>query len=241
MTDAKRSGSLSTLARSTIGAKIVMAVTGVILVGFLVVHMLGNLQVYLGSDTMNHYGQTLKGTPALLWGARATLLASLVLHVLAALRLKKVNDAARPQAYATPRRYRATTTPARFMLLSGLVVLAFIVYHLLHFTFGAVQPATYATALGSSENPDVYGMVIYGFRNPLVAGSYIVAMALLCMHLAHGMSSWFQSLGLNHPKYNALIRNTGPIFAGIVFAGNTMIVLAVLFRLIGQDLPDLGA
>lgn len=250
MTDAKRSGSLSTLARSTIGAKIVMAVTGVILVGFLVVHMLGNLQVYLGSDTMNHYGQTLKGTPALLWGVRATLLVSLVLHVLAALRLKKINTAARPHAYATPRRYRATTTPARFMLLSGVVVLAFIVYHLLHFTIGVVHGehfhlyevldvATQTWVRNDNEQllaklppqmvrHDVYSMFVRSFMNPVVAGAYVVAQLLLAMHLSHAVASMLHTLGLSKGAA-AFDRNVtiGRAVAAVIVLGNLTFPLAV--------------
>lgn len=233
---------VSSYVKSSVGAKHIMAATGLILSLFVLGHMLGNLLVFVGPDAINAYAAGLKtmGSGGAVWLVRLVLIGAVAVHIATGLRLAAMNRAARPVKYQVYRPIRSAFY-SRTMAWTGLVLLAFIVYHLLHFTFGAVQPATYATALGSSENPDVYGMVIYGFRNPLVAGSYIVAMALLCMHLAHGMSSWFQSLGLNHPKYNALIRNTGPIFAGIVFAGNTMIVLAVLFRLIGQDLPDLGA
>ncbi|MCY1062286.1 succinate dehydrogenase cytochrome b subunit [Nannocystis sp. SCPEA4] len=250
MTDAKRPGRLSTLAQSTIGAKIVMAVTGVILVGFLVVHMLGNLQIYLGPDTMNHYAQTLKGTPALLWGVRAVLLVSLVLHILAALRLKKLNTEARPQAYAVPRRYRVTTPAARFMLLSGAMVLAFIVYHLLHFTIGATNPADFnlhevldvatqtwvrndneqllAKLPPEMVRHDVYSMFVRGFSNPIIAGTYLVAQLLLAMHLSHAVASMLHTLGLSK-GLDARQRNItiGRAIAAVVVLGNISFPIAV--------------
>lgn len=250
MTDAKRPGRLSTLARSSLGAKIVMAVTGVILVGFLVVHMLGNLQVYLGPDALNHYGQTLKGTPALLWGVRAALLVSLVLHILAALRVKKLNTEARPQAYAVPRRYRVTSTPARFMLLSGLVVLAFIVYHLLHFTIGVAHSEHFhlhevldvATqtwvrndnaALLAKLPPqmvrhDVYSMFVRSFQHPAIAVTYIVAQLLLAMHLSHAVASMLHTLGLSKGTA-ARDRNiaVGRAIAAVVVLGNLSFPIAV--------------
>ncbi|MCY1006085.1 succinate dehydrogenase cytochrome b subunit [Nannocystis pusilla] len=250
MTDAKRPGRLSTLARSSIGAKIVMATTGVILVGFLVVHMLGNLQIYLGPDTMNHYAQTLKGTPALLWGVRAVLLVSLVLHVLAAVRLKGLNNAARPQAYAVPRRYRVTSSAARFMLLSGLVVLAFIVYHLLHFTVGATNPAdfnlhevldvaTQTWVRNDNEQliaklppelvrHDVYSMFVRGFQNPLIAGTYIVAQLLLAMHLSHAVASMLHTLGLSKGTAERERNiNIGRAVAAVIVLGNLSFPIAV--------------
>lgn len=228
MTDANHGhdtgGRLSRLIYSSIGAKIVMAVTGVILVGFLVVHMLGNLQIYLGPDTMNHYAQTLKGTAPLLWGVRITLLVSIVLHIASAIRLKKMNGDARPQPYAAPRRYRVSGPAARMMLLSGLVVLAFIVYHLLHFTIGAAHPehfnlhevfdvATQSWAHSENEaliarlpeqmvRHDVYSMFVRSFMNPAIAGAYVVAQLLLAMHLSHAVSSMLHTLGLS--------KGTGP-------------------------------
>lgn len=250
MTDTTRAGKLSTLTNSTIGAKIVMAVTGVILVGFLVVHMLGNLQVYLGPDALNHYAQSLKATPPLVWGVRGVLLVSLVAHVWAALRLKKINDAARPQPYAVPRRYRVTSPAARFMLLSGLVVLAFIVYHLLHFTVGTVQAnnfnlhevldvATQTWVRSDNEallaklpphmvRHDVYSMFVRGFMNPLVAGSYIVAQLLLGMHLSHAVASMLHTLGLSKGT-DARERNirVGRAIAAVIVLGNLSFPIAV--------------
>lgn len=250
MTDAKRPGGPGRLMNSTIGAKIVMAVTGVLLVGYLVVHMLGNLQVYLGADTMNRYGQTLKGTLPLLWGARITMLVSIVLHIAAALRLKKINTAARPIAYAAPRQYRVTTPFARWMLFSGVVVLAFIVYHLLHFTLGVAHAEHFhlyevfdvpSQAWVRSDNAtlieslpphmirhDVYSMFVRGFMNPIVAGAYVVAQLLLGMHLSHAVASMLDTLGLSKGTAERA-RNValGRAVALVIVLGNLTFPIAV--------------
>jgi succinate dehydrogenase / fumarate reductase cytochrome b subunit len=223
MSDAQRhrngDGRLRRLLTSTIGAKIVMAVTGVVLVGFLVVHMLGNLQVYLGPDAFNHYAQSLKAMMPLVWLVRLTLLGALVLHVAAAVRLKRLNTLARPQAYAAPRRWRVTTPAARWMLFSGVVVLAFIVYHILHFTVGAVHAEHFgfhevldvatqtwhreANAEIAEKLPahlvrhDVYSMFVRSFLHPAVAGAYVVAQLLLGLHLSHAVASMLHTLGLS--------------------------------------------
>jgi succinate dehydrogenase / fumarate reductase cytochrome b subunit len=207
-----------------------MAITGVMLSVFVLAHMAGNLLVLFGQDAINAYAEGLKSTPALLWGMRSALLVTVVVHIVAAVRLTAMNRAARPVKYT---RYRAVRTPfyARVMPWTGMILLAFIVYHLLHFTVGVVAVTTFAGTPGNVDalgRPDVYSMMVHGFQNPLVAGSYLVAMVLLCMHLAHGVSSMFQSIGFSHPKYNTIVRYAGPVFAGVVFAGNTLIVLAIL-------------
>lgn len=250
MSETQTPGRLSRLINSSIGAKIVMALTGVVLVGFLVVHMAGNLQVYIGPEKFNGYAQGLKGTPALVWGVRLVLLASIGLHIWSALKLKAINSAARPRDYAAPRTYRKTNAAARMMLLSGVVVLAFIVYHLLHFTIGAVQPDSFhlheifdvATQTWvRADNPalveqlphhmvrhDAYSMFVRGFQHPLVAGSYIVAMLLLGMHLAHAVSSMLHTLGLSK---GAARRRTneriGAAIATIIVLGNLSFPIAV--------------
>lgn len=231
--------------KSSVGAKHVMAVTGLILSLFVLAHMLGNLLVFVPGDPkpINVYAVGLKtaGSGSVVWLVRLAILGAVVVHIAAGLRLSSLNRAARPVKYQVYRPIRSSFY-SRSMAWSGLALLAFITFHLLHYTFGVVSPATFAPALAQPDgSPDVFGMMVYGFRAPAVAITYIVAMAFLCMHLAHGMSSWFQSLGLNHPKYNDVIRYVGPVYAGVIFAGNTMIVLAVLFRLIGGDLPELGA
>lgn len=253
MTDATRSGRLSRLINSTIGAKIIMATTGVILVGFLVVHMIGNLNVYVGSDAMNKYAQTLKSMPPLVWAVRLTLLVALVGHVLAAIKLKRKNTLARPVAYATPRTYRVSSAAARTMLLSGLVVLAFIVYHLLHFTVGVAHAEHFhlyetldlaTQTWARSENQqvieklmatspslvrhDVFSMFVRSFMNPLVAGSYVVAQLLLGLHLSHAVSSMLHTLGLSKgADARARSEKLGRAVALLIFLPNLSFPIAV--------------
>lgn len=216
--------------KSSVGAKHVMAVSGVILVGYVLVHMLGNLLVFAGQDALNAYAASLQANRALVWVVRLTLLAMVAVHIAASVRLTVINKAARPVKY---HRFKPIASPfyARVMPWTGLIVLAFIVYHLLHFTLGTILHDYHSlmqTMPDGTVRHDVYSMVVRSFQLPVVAISYIVAMALLCMHLAHGVSSMFQSVGLNHPKYNSIIHNAGPVFAAVIFIGNSSIPIAIL-------------
>jgi succinate dehydrogenase / fumarate reductase cytochrome b subunit len=215
--------------RSSLGSKYVMALTGLALIGFVVVHMAGNLLIYFGRDALNAYAEALRHRPALLWAARLGLLVVFVVHVVLGIRLTRQNSAARPIAYAYEDTLQASWA-SRHMLLTGLVLLAFVVYHLAHFTFRVVGPQGPPTE--SWEGHDVFQMVVLGFQNPWITLSYLVAMAFLGLHLWHGGSSWFQSLGLEHPRWNALIRGIGPGLAILVVAGNCSIPLAVLLGIV---------
>lgn len=221
---------LRTFATSSIGAKYVMAVSGVVLVGFVLQHMIGNLQVFLGWEKLNAYAAFLKSLGSLLWVARIGLIVAVLAHIASGLRLAWLNKQARPVGYRKQTSMH-TNVFARTMAISGLILLAFVVYHLLHFTFGVTNPADY-----SLEDPlgrhDVYSMVVRGFQQPLVSASYIVAMALVGMHLSHGATSMFQSLGLNHPKYNGMLNKVGPTIGVLVFLGNASMPVAVLLGLI---------
>jgi succinate dehydrogenase / fumarate reductase cytochrome b subunit len=218
---------------SSIGAKAVMAVTGLALVGFVLAHMLGNLLVFAGQSAFNDYAATLQSLGGLLWVARIGLLAAVALHIGSALRLNQLNASARPVAYRmiTP---SVSSYATRTMKYSGYIVFAFIVYHLLHFTLGVTDPEAYALSetVEGVKRHDVYGMVIAGFKNPVVSISYIIAMVLLSMHLSHGVSSLFQSLGVNHPKYNGMIEKVGPSVGALVAIGFISIPAAVLAGLV---------
>lgn len=216
--------------KSSVGAKHTMAVTGLALVLFVFLHMLGNLQIFIGQDAINSYAEGMQDLGPLLWIARGGLLLLVVIHIAAALRLVVLNKEARPVKYV---RYRPRVTPfyKRVMPWTGLIVLAFIVYHLLHFTIGSVQPDHYQL-VDAKDRHDVYRMVILGFQNVPVAISYIVATALLCFHLSHGVTSMFQSLGLNHPKYNGFFSKAGPGFAIIIFIGNSSMPIAAMTGLL---------
>jgi succinate dehydrogenase / fumarate reductase cytochrome b subunit len=209
--------------QSSLGSKYVMALTGLALIGFVLGHMAGNLLIYAGQGALNSYAHALKSRPALLWTARLGLLAVFLVHVILGSRLTLQNTAARgPVRYFCERTVQASWA-SRHMMLTGLVLLGFIVYHLAHFTLGVVQ-------VNVSE--DVYGMVVAGFSNPWVTLSYLVAMAFLGLHLWHGGSSWFQSLGLNGRREAKVISWVGPALAGVVVAGNCSIPLAVLVGLV---------
>ena len=208
-----------------IGKKVVMALTGVILFGYVVAHLLGNLQIFLGPDQINAYAAGLHN-PAiagLLWGARSVLLLAVILHIAASIQLWKLKRDARPVAYVK-KDDAAATYASRTMEWSGPIVLAFIIFHVLHLTVGAVVPIKEV----SPNHPDVYANVIAGFSNPLISGFYILAMILLCMHLYHGLWSMFQSLGFSHPRYTPKLKTGAAIFAILIALGNCSIPFAVM-------------
>lgn len=212
--------------RSSIGLKQVMGATGLGLVLFIIIHMLGNLQIFLGADTFNAYPVKLRSLGALLWIARGGLLFIFLVHVFAAARLVAMNRAARPVGYKSYRPRRATFY-GRYMGTLGVVIFAYVVYHLMHFTFGYVLPgeADHLDALGRH---DLFHHVVVSFQNAPIALSYLVANALLCLHLLHGLPSLFQSVGLRHPKYNQAIDRLSLAIVTLIFVGNTAIPLACL-------------
>ena len=206
---------------SSVGRKLVMAVTGIVLFGFVVGHMIGNLQVYLGPAALNHYAELLRelGHGGLIWVVRSVLLAAVGLHVWAAVTLALENRAARPERYRRLR-HEASDYASRTMIWSGPLLAAFVVYHLLHFTVGSVHH-DFVTG-------DVYHNVIAGFRVWPVAAFYIACMLALGLHMYHGVWSMLQTLGLNHPRYNAWRRAVAAFFTLIVVIGNISIPVAVL-------------
>ncbi len=221
---------LKTLYQSSLGKKYIMALTGLGLFAFVIIHMLGNLQIFLGPDPINSYAEFLKSKPALLWTARIGLLAIAALHITSAIQLIMINRRARPVDYSTDK-IVAASFAARTIIVSGLIILMFVIYHLLHFTFGAVDPKflRYEDYLGRH---DVYRMMVEGFSNPFASAFYIVSMGLLCLHLTHGVSSTFQSLGLKSRAYVAAIDRLASISAGVIFLGNCAIPVAVLAGLV---------
>lgn len=215
--------------RSTIGLKIVMAVTGVILFGFVVGHLLGNLQIFLpdGQQKLDAYAKFLKETPALLWGTRGVLLAAVLLHIAVTVRLTILNRRARPVPYQH-KRWRAASLASRTMIWTGPILAAFVVFHLLHFTTGHAH-ATYP----KFDAHTVHRNVVTGFtQQPLAAAFYIVAMLALAFHLWHGAWSMFQSVGINHPTYNPILRRFAMAGAVILATGYILIPLAVLMGLV---------
>jgi succinate dehydrogenase / fumarate reductase cytochrome b subunit len=212
--------------RSAVGKKAVMAVTGVFLFGWIFAHMAGNLKVYLGAEHFNEYAKWLRvmGAPAMpnsgiLWVMRLALLLAAVLHIVAATQLTIMNRNARPIDYRQ-RNYVVGTYAARTMRWGGVIILLFIVYHLLHLTFGTVHP--------DFVEGDPYHNFVTGFQVPWVSAFYIIANFALGLHLYHGLWSMFNSLGLNHPRFNAWRRWFATAFALIITLGNVSFPIAVL-------------
>ena len=215
---------------STVGTKLVVAATGVVLVLFVIGHMLGNLQIYLGPDAVNSYAAFLKSKPGPLWAIRLGLLTAVVLHIAGIIRLTLANKKARRTAYAIQKPVQSTLA-SRTMVYSGAILLAFIVFHLLHFTIGVTDPQHFHLTDDAGRH-DVYSMTILGFQQPLVSLSYIVAMGLLGMHLGHGVGSVFQTTGWRRPRLVPLIELFSRIVAVVVVLGNISIPLAALLGLI---------
>lgn len=210
--------------QSTIGKKVVMAVTGVILFGYVLGHLIGNLQIYSPDpEQINNYAKFLHSHGLLLWVVRCGLLASVGLHITASVQLWLLKRAARPEAYVKKDDVPASYA-ARTMIWSGPIIAAFVIFHVLHLTTGSVLPLH---TLAGGEM-DVRSNVIDGFSHAPVAIFYIVAMALLCMHLYHGLWSMFQSLGINHPRYTPILKKFAAAFAWFVAIGNISIPVMVM-------------
>jgi succinate dehydrogenase / fumarate reductase cytochrome b subunit len=205
----------------------IVAVTGIILILFVIGHLLGNLQIFLGPEWINGYAQHLRDLGPLLWIIRGALLVVVILHIYFTIQLVIENRRARPDHYKRKDFVKATLA-SRSMAISGLIVLAFIIFHLLHFSFRTTDPRFAQLAHDPLGHDDVYSMMVLGFSNPLVSGFYILALFLLALHLSHGASSFFQSLGLNDQKLAPRLASAGRIFAWLLFFGYSSIPAAVL-------------
>ncbi|MDH5655894.1 MAG: succinate dehydrogenase cytochrome b subunit [Spirochaetia bacterium] len=212
------------------GKKALMAVSGGIWIGFLLVHLLGNLQILFGQDAMNQYAHFLQNLGSVKWIARSIFLISFILHVILAAILKFQNSSARPEGYTKHNTIRATLA-SRSMALSGLAILSFIIYHILHYTLGTVH-SEYFGQLDSEGRHDVYFMVTESFKNPWITLAYITAILFVSLHLSHAFSSMFQTLGLNGPRTEALWKSTGYFLAAIVLFGYSAIPIAAIYGLI---------
>jgi succinate dehydrogenase / fumarate reductase cytochrome b subunit len=215
---------LASFWHSSVGKKSIMAVTGAIGVLFVLGHMVGNLQVFQGADRLNAYGQLLHGPlNEVIWGARIVLLGAVVLHVVAAWQLTMRNRSARPIGYAV-RESQVSTLAARTLRWGGVLLLAFIVYHLLDLTIGKVNPAFH--------EGDVYGNLLASLQRPLIAVFYLAAMAALGLHLYHGVWSSMRSLGVAQPSGSPLKRTVAAVAAVVVAVGFAVVPLAVLLGVV---------
>lgn len=216
--------------KSSVRSKVVMALSGLVLVSYVIFHMLGNLQVFEGAHALNNYVAFLRDMPILLWTARIGLLSLAVLHIVLAIRLTLRNRRARPVAYAV-REYRQASFASRTMAASGLVLLLFIIFHLLHLTAGVIDPSS-ADRLDAEGYRDVYGKIVHAFQNPLIAALYLAGQLGLGLHLNHAVTSSIQTLGLEHAAFNRFFKAAGPTVALVVVLGNVAIILAIFLRIV---------
>lgn len=223
---------VANLFTSSVGKKFIMAGSGLLLFLFVVVHLLGNLQVFLGPEVINRYGNFLQTNKEVLWPARIVLVILVLLHIWAAVKLTLENRAARPQPYAH-REVVAASYASRTMIWSGFIVLAFIIYHLLHFTAQVpginLTGKDFVTLEDVNHQHDVFAMMVIGFRNPVVAGFYIFSMILLFAHLSHGVQAMFQSLGWQGPSYRGVIAKFAVIISWLILLGYIAIPIAIQF------------
>src|SRR5919205_430708 len=209
---------------SSVGKKAVMAVTGLIMVAYLITHVLANLLVFQGPKQINAYSAFLHGTGGALWAARLVLLAALILHVVAAVQLAQRRFEARPRAYAAGRDPQVSTWASRSIRWGGALILAFLIYHILHFTIGTAHP--------DFVEGDPYHNVATGFHNLIVVAVYLLAMAAVGLHLYHGVWSSGRSLGMSPPSPNPLRRSVALALALLIWLGFSVIPLAVYAGLV---------
>jgi succinate dehydrogenase / fumarate reductase cytochrome b subunit len=217
--------------RSAIGKKWIMAVTGIMLLGFVLFHMLGNLKLYLGASHLNEYAEWLRslGTPfaprsVFLWILRVGLIAAFFLHIVSAAQLTRMNQRSRPTKYQSPRDYVAADFASRTMRWTGVIVGLFVIFHLMDLTWGNANP--------DFVRGDVYENVIHSFQRVPVAIVYILANIALAIHIYHGAWSMFQSLGLNNPKWNEARRTFAIGFAVLIGVANVSFPLMVVTKVV---------
>jgi succinate dehydrogenase / fumarate reductase, cytochrome b subunit len=220
---------------SSPGKKYIMAISGCALFGFVIGHLLGNLQIFLGPEVLNRYGHFLQTTPELIWPARVGLIALVALHIASAVALTAQNRAARPVNY-THYEVVAASYASRTMMMSGLIVFVFIIYHLLHFTIQVpginFTGHDFRVLQDAKQRHDIYAMMILGYRQPLVSLFYVVGVGLLCLHLSHGVSSMFQSMGWKNKAYGAFLDKFAIAATIAIFLGYISIPAGVLLGVV---------
>jgi succinate dehydrogenase / fumarate reductase cytochrome b subunit len=216
--------------QSSIGKKYVVAVTALLLILYVLGHLLGNLQIYMGPDRINAYAKFLHDLGPILWVVRVFLIAAFVTHIVATIQLAHENRLAKPQKYAVAG-YQRSTMASRTMIVSGLIVLCFVIYHLLQFTVQVTDPE-FREVHDSLGRHDVYRMLILGFKHPLVSLFYVVGLFLLTTHLTHGFASVVQTLGINNRKITDFVSIGGQSLAWLVFAGYVSIPLTILLGIV---------
>jgi succinate dehydrogenase / fumarate reductase cytochrome b subunit len=215
---------------SSIGLKLIVAVTGAILVLFVIGHMVGNLQVFLGPEVFNAYGEKLRAIPVLLWFVRAVVAVSAILHVTVTVMLALGNNSARPIGYDRKQSVKATLA-SRTMVWGGLLLVAFVFYHLAHYTWRLTNPE-FQNMVDAHGRHDIYAMVVAGFKNVFVSASYIIAMILLGFHLSHGIASMFQTVGWATTKTLPRFERAALAIAIVLVLGYISIPISILTGLV---------
>ena len=214
------------LIKSSVGKKYLMAITGIGLFIFVIGHVVGNLQVFLGPEAINRYGHFLQTTPEILWPARIGLLAFVLIHIGAGIALAIENRQARAQQYEVKRIVDASKA-SQTMLWSGCVIFSFVAFHLAHYTLMTVHPE-FRNLHDAEGRHDIYRMLVFGFQNAAVSVFYIISIGLLCWHLSHGVGAMFQSLGLKNEAYAKRIDCFAAIAAVVIFLGYVSIPISVM-------------
>ena len=211
---------------SSLGKKFLMALTGAGLFVFVIGHLVGNLQIFLGPESINRYGHFLQTTPEILWPSRIGLLAFVIVHIWTSISLTIENRTARAARYEV-KEVVAASTASRTMIWSGLIIVAFVCFHLAHYTLLVVHPE-FRDLHDAQGHHDIYRMLVLGFSNRWVSGFYVLSIGLLCIHLSHGTGAMFQSLGLKNAAYECLIDRLAKVVAILIFLGYISIPVAVL-------------
>jgi succinate dehydrogenase / fumarate reductase cytochrome b subunit len=221
--------------KSMVGKKIVMAVTGVMLFLFVLIHLAGNSTIFMG--LINAYGERLHALPALVWVFRAALLMFLVVHVYFGIVITLENNAARPQAYTVKKSLRATFA-SKNMIWTGVLIALFLVYHILHFTLNVTNPELGAGVAGNVDKlgrPDVFKMVVLSFKQIPISSLYIASLIVLALHLTHGVQSFFQTLGLNCEKSLPVFEKASMLASMVIFIGYASIPIVILIGILNYN------
>ncbi|MBW6509366.1 MAG: succinate dehydrogenase cytochrome b subunit [Desulfuromonadales bacterium] len=218
---------------NTVGRKILMAVTGLLLIAFVTVHLIGNLSVFAGPDSINAYAKALQDLGPLVWIFRLAMVALFAIHITFGIQLYFENKAATPEPYAIEKTL-VTSFSAKTMIFTGLIILAFLLYHLLHFTLQVTNPSISAAnlPLDAASRLDVYSMMVLSFQKVFIALIYIVAMIALLLHLAHGISSWVQTFGLSTGPSQDKVISIGKVLAIVYGLAYIAIPLFILARIV---------
>ena len=222
---------IKSIFQSSLGKKYLMAISGFFLFLFVIAHLVGNLQVFLGPEAINRYGHFLQSNLELVWPARIALLALLLLHIWAATKVSLENKAARPVNYAVYQP-KGSTYASRTMLMSGIIAFVFIIYHILHYTaqveYINLTGQNFLTFVDPEKRHDIFKMMVVGFSKGWVSAFYVLGVGLLCLHLSHGASSMFQSIGWKNDAYRPFLDKAARVVAWLIFLGYSSIPIAIL-------------